>query len=107
MPPVIFAGEQRLRDQLSAVAEGKAFLLQGVDCPTSFAEFSASNTFVTVSVCCCRWRLFSPLAAMPVVKIGKLPTDSPSRALRQPRLLMGLSCQAIAETWSMPWGFYL
>src|SRR3546814_3410912 len=36
-PPLVFAGEaRRLREQLGAVAEGKAFLLQGGDCAESF-----------------------------------------------------------------------
>ena len=43
-PPLVFAGEaRRLKKQLAAAAEGKAFLLQGGDCAESFAEFSADN----------------------------------------------------------------
>src|SRR3546814_4667781 len=43
-PPLVFAGEaRRLREQLGAVAEGKAFLLQGGDCAESFAEFHANK----------------------------------------------------------------
>jgi 3-deoxy-7-phosphoheptulonate synthase len=43
-PPLVFAGEARtLTQSLAAVAEGKAFLLQGGDCAESFAEFSANN----------------------------------------------------------------
>ena len=39
-PPLVFAGEARdLRSQLGAVAEGRAFLLQGGDCAEAFAEF--------------------------------------------------------------------
>ena len=43
-PPLVFAGEaRRLQDRLAAVAEGKAFLLQGGDCAESFAEFHPNN----------------------------------------------------------------
>ena len=39
-PPLVFAGETRhLKNQLSEVVDGKAFLLQGGDCAESFAEF--------------------------------------------------------------------
>ena len=39
-PPLVFAGETRhLKQQLSDVVDGKAFLLQGGDCAESFAEF--------------------------------------------------------------------
>ena len=39
-PPLVFAGEARaLKAELAAVAEGRAFLLQGGDCAESFAEF--------------------------------------------------------------------
>ena len=48
-PPLVFAGETRhLKDQLSKVVDGKAFLLQGGDCAESFAEFppdSIRDTF--------------------------------------------------------------
>jgi len=38
-PPLVFAGEaRRLRAQLGAVAEGKAFLLQGGACARSWAR---------------------------------------------------------------------
>ena len=43
-PPLVFAGEAReLKQELAAVAEGKAFLLQGGDCAESFAEHEADN----------------------------------------------------------------
>ena len=43
-PPLVFAGETRhLKDQLSDVVDGKAFLLQGGDCAESFAEFNPDN----------------------------------------------------------------
>ena len=43
-PPLVFAGETRhLKQQLSDVVDGKAFLLQGGDCAESFAEFHPDN----------------------------------------------------------------
>ena len=43
-PPLVFAGETRhLKQQLSEVVDGKAFLLQGGDCAESFAEFHPDN----------------------------------------------------------------
>ena len=43
-PPLVFAGEARkLKQQLAAVANGEAFLLQGGDCAESFAEHGADN----------------------------------------------------------------
>ncbi|MGL4405358.1 MAG: 3-deoxy-7-phosphoheptulonate synthase, partial [Notoacmeibacter sp.] len=43
-PPLVFAGEARaLKKSLAAVAEGRAFLLQGGDCAESFAEHGADN----------------------------------------------------------------
>ena len=73
MPPLVFAGEaQRLRDQLGAVAEGKAFLLQGGDCAESFAEFSANNIRDSFRVLLQMAVVLTFGAAMPVVKIGRL-----------------------------------
>ena len=72
-PPLVFAGEaQRLRDQLGAVAEGKAFLLQGGDCAESFAEFSANNIRDSFRVLLQMAVVLTFGAAMPVVKIGRL-----------------------------------
>ena len=43
-PPLVFAGEVRsLKNSLSEVADGNAFLLQGGDCAESFSEFHADN----------------------------------------------------------------
>ena len=43
-PPLVFAGEARsLENQLGAVANGKAFLLQGGDCAESFSDFHPNN----------------------------------------------------------------
>ncbi|MEZ5790363.1 MAG: 3-deoxy-7-phosphoheptulonate synthase class II [Nitratireductor sp.] len=72
-PPLVFAGEARaLKKQLSNVAEGKAFLLQGGDCAESFAEHGADNirdffrVFLQMSV------VLTYAAAKPVVKVGRI-----------------------------------
>ncbi|MCY4039489.1 MAG: 3-deoxy-7-phosphoheptulonate synthase class II [Hyphomicrobiales bacterium] len=72
-PPLVFAGEIRsLRDQLAAVAEGRAFLLQGGDCAESFAEHSANNIRDTLRVLLQMSLVLTYAAAMPVVKVGRI-----------------------------------
>ncbi|MBV2144471.1 3-deoxy-7-phosphoheptulonate synthase class II [Falsochrobactrum sp. TDYN1] len=72
-PPLVFAGEARkLKEQLAAVAEGKAFLLQGGDCAESFAEHGADNirdffrVFLQMAV------VLTFGASKPVVKVGRI-----------------------------------
>ncbi|MBK8158093.1 MAG: 3-deoxy-7-phosphoheptulonate synthase class II [Rhodospirillaceae bacterium] len=72
-PPLVFAGEaRRLTEALGAVAEGKAFLLQGGDCAESFAEFSANNIRDTFRVLLQMAVVLTYGAAMPIVKIGRM-----------------------------------
>ncbi len=72
-PPLVFAGEARhLVDSLAAVAEGKAFLLQGGDCAESFAEFSANNIRDTFRVLLQMAVVLTFGAALPVVKVGRM-----------------------------------
>ncbi len=72
-PPLVFAGEaRRLKQQLAAVAEGKAFLLQGGDCAESFAEFSANNIRDTFRVLLQMAVVLTYGAACPVVKVGRM-----------------------------------
>jgi len=72
-PPLVFAGEARkLKAQLAAVAQGKAFLLQGGDCAESFAEHGADNirdffrVFLQMAV------VLTFAATSPVVKVGRI-----------------------------------
>jgi 3-deoxy-7-phosphoheptulonate synthase len=72
-PPLVFAGEARkLKKQLAAVAEGKAFLLQGGDCAESFAEHGADNirdffrVFLQMAV------VLTFAGSQPVVKVGRI-----------------------------------
>ena len=72
-PPLVFAGEARnLTASLSAVAEGKAFLLQGGDCAESFAEFSANNIRDTFCVFLSMATVLTFAADVPVVKVGRI-----------------------------------
>jgi 3-deoxy-7-phosphoheptulonate synthase len=72
-PPLVFAGEaRRLKRDLAAVAEGKAFLLQGGDCAESFAEFSADNIRDTFKVLLQMAVVLTFGAKCPVVKVGRM-----------------------------------
>jgi len=72
-PPLVFAGEARkLKRELAAVAEGKAFLLQGGDCAESFAEFSADNIRDTFKVLMQMAMVLTFGGSCPVVKVGRL-----------------------------------
>ncbi len=72
-PPLVFAGEARkLRRELAAVSEGRAFLLQGGDCAESFAEFSADNIRDTFKVMLQMAVVLTFGAKCPVVKIGRM-----------------------------------
>lgn len=72
-PPLVFAGEARtLQAELAAVAEGRAFLLQGGDCAESFKEFSPNNIRDTFRVLLQMSVALTFGAAMPVVKIGRI-----------------------------------
>ena len=80
-PPLVFAGEARnLTADLGKVAEGKAFLLQGGDCAESFAEHSANNIRDTFRVILQMAVVLTYASKLPVVKVGRMPVSSPSRA---------------------------
>lgn len=72
-PPLVFAGEaRRLKRELGAVADGKAFLLQGGDCAESFAEFHANNIRDTFKVILQMAVVLTFGASSPVVKVGRM-----------------------------------
>ena len=72
-PPLVFAGETRhLKDQLSDVVDGKAFLLQGGDCAESFAEFHPDNIRDTFKLILQMSLVLTYSASLPVVKIGRI-----------------------------------
>ena len=72
-PPLVFAGETRhLKDQLSDVVDGKAFLLQGGDCAESFAEFNPDNIRDTFKLMLQMSLVLTYSASLPVVKVGRI-----------------------------------
>ncbi|HEX9837371.1 MAG TPA: 3-deoxy-7-phosphoheptulonate synthase class II [Alphaproteobacteria bacterium] len=72
-PPLVFAGEaRRLRAHLAAVAQGRAFLLQGGDCAESFAEFHPNNIRDMFRVLLQMAVVLTFGAACPVVKVGRM-----------------------------------
>ena len=72
-PPLVFAGEARsLKNSLSRVASGEAFLLQGGDCAESFAEFNADNIRDTFKVLLQMAVVLTFGASLPVIKTGRL-----------------------------------
>ena len=72
-PPLVFAGETRhLKDQLSNVVDGKAFLLQGGDCAESFAEFHPDNIRDTFKLFLQMSLVMTYSASLPVVKLGRI-----------------------------------
>ena len=87
-PPLVFAGEVRhLKKDLSKVAAGEAFLLQGGDCAESFKEFSADNIRDTLRVMLQMAVVLTFAASKPVVKVGRLagqfgkPRSSPTETI--------------------------
>lgn len=72
-PPLIFAGEAReLKNRLSKVAKGEAFLLQGGDCAESFANFNAQNIRDLFKVLLQMNMVLMYSFRKPVVKIGRI-----------------------------------
>jgi 3-deoxy-7-phosphoheptulonate synthase len=72
-PPLVFAGEaRRLKTQLAAASEGKAFVLQGGDCAESFADFTANIIRDTFRVLLQMAVVLTFGASLPVVKMGRM-----------------------------------
>ena len=72
-PPLVFAGEARLlKEKLSDVAQGKAFLLQGGDCAESFADFHPDNIRDTFKVILQMSVVLTFGATCPIVKVGRI-----------------------------------
>ncbi|MBT3358952.1 MAG: 3-deoxy-7-phosphoheptulonate synthase class II [Rhodospirillales bacterium] len=72
-PPLVFAGEaRRLKAQLSDVAQGRGFLVQGGDCAESFAEFHPDNIRDTFRVLLQMAVVLTYGAACPVIKVGRM-----------------------------------
>ena len=72
LPPLVFAGEARaLRDALTAVADGRAVLLQAGDCAESF-DFSANGIRDKLRVILQMAVVMTYGAGVPVVKVGRI-----------------------------------
>ncbi len=72
-PPLVFAGEARnLTAELTQVAEGKAFLLQGGDCAESFAEFHPNYIRDTFRVILQMAVVLTFASKLPTVKLGRM-----------------------------------
>jgi 3-deoxy-7-phosphoheptulonate synthase len=72
-PPLVFFNEiQSLSRQLSRVAEGQAFLLQGGDCAESFAEFNTENIQDTCKVILQMAVVLVFAGSCQVVQVGRL-----------------------------------
>ncbi len=72
LPPLVFAGEARaLSDSLTAVADGRAVLLQAGDCAESF-DFSANSIRDKLRVILQMAVVMTYGAGVPVVKVGRI-----------------------------------
>ena len=72
LPPLVFAGEARnLTEQLAAVSQGKAFLLQAGDCAESF-DTSADSIRDRLRVILQMAVILTYYTGVPVVKVGRI-----------------------------------
>src|SRR3954452_12102250 len=72
-PPLVFAGEaRRLQDELAAVYEGRAFLLQAGDCAESFNELSHIRVREKLKIMLQMSAVLTYGATLPVVKLGRI-----------------------------------
>ena len=70
---MVFAGEVRsLKNSLSEVADGNAFLLQCGDCAESFSEFHADNIRDTFRVILQMAVILTSGTKLPVIKVGRM-----------------------------------
>jgi 3-deoxy-7-phosphoheptulonate synthase len=91
VPPVTLPPEvDRLQDRLAAVANGKAFLLQGGDCAETFVDNTEPHIRATIRTLLQMAIVLTYGASMPVVKVGRIggqyakPRSSPVDALGLP-----------------------
>lgn len=72
-PPLVFAGEcDDLREELAAVADGRAFLLQGGDCAETFDSITADEIKRKLMVQLSMAVVMTYAAQVPVVKVGRI-----------------------------------
>jgi 3-deoxy-7-phosphoheptulonate synthase len=91
VPPVTVPEEvDRLTERLAAVAQGKAFLLQGGDCAETFADNTEPHIRGNIRTLLQMAVVLTYAASMPVVKLGRIagqyakPRSSPIDALGLP-----------------------
>ncbi|MGH8891606.1 MAG: class II 3-deoxy-7-phosphoheptulonate synthase [Acidothermaceae bacterium] len=73
LPPLVVPEEcDRLRARLAAVAQGKAFLLQGGDCAETFAEATVENVRDKTKILLQMAVVLTYGASVPVVKVGRM-----------------------------------
>jgi 3-deoxy-7-phosphoheptulonate synthase len=91
VPPVTLPPEvDRLQSRLAAVAEGRAFLLQGGDCAETFVDNTEPHIRATIRTLLQMAVVLTYGASMPVVKVGRIagqyakPRSAPLDALGLP-----------------------
>ena len=73
LPPLVFSGEcDALRERLAAVAQGRAFLLQGGDCAETFDAATADGIHDTVKTLLQMAVVLTYGARVPIVKVGRI-----------------------------------
>jgi 3-deoxy-7-phosphoheptulonate synthase len=73
LPPLVAPSEcDRLQTQLTAVARGEAFLLQGGDCAETFASLNAAQIRDKVRVLLAMAVVLTYGASVPVLKVGRI-----------------------------------
>ncbi len=73
LPPLVFAGEcDDLRAKLAAVADRRAFLLQGGDCAETFDSVTGNNIKGKLRVLLSMAVVLTYAAQVPVVKVGRI-----------------------------------
>jgi len=73
LPPLVVPEEcDKLRARLAAVAQGKAFLLQGGDCAETFAEATVENVRDKTKILLQMAVVLTYGASVPVVKVGRM-----------------------------------
>ena len=73
VPPVTLPPEvDRLQQRLAAVAEGRAFLLQGGDCAETFVDNTEPHIRATIRTLLQMAVVLTYGASMPVVKVGRI-----------------------------------
>ncbi len=88
LPPLVFAGEaRRLKQAMTKVSRGEAFVLQAGDCAESFGDFSADGIRDKLKIILQMAAVLTYASGLPVVKIGRIagqfakPRSSPNETV--------------------------